>query len=104
YEIMFRLGRRLMEGLRAAAADFHQDLLIQGPGPMFHLGFTDLQRVADYRDTLRYDKARLGRFISALHDERIRIIGRGLWYISAAHTEADIDHAIEVSRRVFGKI
>lgn len=104
YERMFRLGRRLMEGLRAAAADFHQDLLIQGPGPMFHLGFTDLQRVADYRDTLRYDKARLGRFISALHDERIRIIGRGLWYISAAHTEADIDHAIEVSRRVFGKI
>jgi glutamate-1-semialdehyde 2,1-aminomutase len=35
-----------------------------------------------------------------MHDERIRIIGRGLWYISTAHTEADIDHAIEVSKRV----
>jgi glutamate-1-semialdehyde 2,1-aminomutase len=39
-----------------------------------------------------------------MHDERIRIIGRGLWYISAAHTEADIDHAIEVSTRVLGSI
>ncbi len=101
YERMFRLGRRLMDGLREAARGHHPDLLIQGPGPMFNLGFTDLARVKDYRDTLRYDKPKLGRFIAALHDEGIRVIGRGLWYISAAHTEADIDRAIEVSSRVF---
>ncbi|MFN7622652.1 MAG: hypothetical protein ACK5RS_05835 [Acidobacteriota bacterium] len=100
YQRIFRLGARLMEGLREAAAGQHDDLLIQGPGPMFHLGFTDLATVSDYRQTLRYDKAKLGRFIAAMHDERIRIIGRGLWYISAAHTEADIDHALAVSRRV----
>lgn len=100
YQRIFRLGARLMAGLREAAAGQHDDLLIQGPGPMFHLGFTDLATVSDYRQTLRYDKAKLGRFIAAMHDERIRIIGRGLWYISAAHTEADIDHALEVSRRV----
>jgi glutamate-1-semialdehyde 2,1-aminomutase len=39
-----------------------------------------------------------------MHDERVRIIGRGLWYISAAHTEEDIDHAIEVSARVMASI
>lgn len=100
YQRIFRLGARLMAGLREAAAGQQDDLLIQGPGPMFHLGFTDLATVSDYRQTLRYDKAKLGRFIAAMHDERIRIIGRGLWYISAAHTEADIDHALEVSRRV----
>ena len=100
YQRIFRLGARLMDGLREAANGHHHDLLVQGPGPMFHLGFTDLATVSDYRQTLRYDKAKLGRFIAAMHDERIRIIGRGLWYISAAHTEADIDHALEVSRRV----
>jgi glutamate-1-semialdehyde 2,1-aminomutase len=99
YERMFRLGKRLMEGLRDAGAG-HEDLLLQGPGPMFHLGFTGLKKVVDYRDTLSYDKAKLGRFVAALHDEGIRIIGRGLWYISAAHTEAEIDQTIEVSRRV----
>ena len=67
---------------------------------MFHFGFTHLKKVGDYRETLSYDKVKLGRYISAMHDAGIRIIGRGLWYISAVHTEAEIDHAIEVSRRV----
>ena len=103
YERMFRLGNKLMDGLRKAAANNH-NLLVQGPGPMFNIGFTDLKSVNDYRDTLSYDRAKLGKFISAMHDERVRIIGRGLWYISAAHTEEDIDHAIEVSARVMGSI
>ena len=105
YERMFRLGNKLMDGLRkAAAAANNHNLLVQGPGPMFNIGFTDLKSVNDYRDTLSYDRAKLGKFISAMHDERVRIIGRGLWYISAAHTEEDIDHAIEVSARVMGSI
>ncbi len=104
YERMFRFGNKLMDGLRKAAATNNHNLLVQGPGPMFNIGFTDLKSVNDYRDTLSYDRAKLGKFISAMHDERIRIIGRGLWYISAAHTEQDIDHAIEVSARVMGSI
>ena len=104
YERIFRLGERLMKGLTAAAIAHNQNLLVQGPGPMFCTSFTDLKRVRDYRDTLKGDKARLGRFISAMHDERIRIIGRGLWYVSAAHTEAEIDDTIEVAARVLSKI
>lgn len=104
YERMFRLGNKLIDGIRKAAADYNHNLLVQGPGPMFNIGFTNLQKVKDYRDTLTYDKAKLGKFIAAMHDERIRIIGRGLWYISAAHTEADIDHAIEVSRKVLSNM
>jgi glutamate-1-semialdehyde 2,1-aminomutase len=104
YERMFRFGNKLMDGLRKAATDNNHNLLVQGPGPMFNIGFTDLKTVNDYRDTLSYDRAKLGKFISAMHDERVRIIGRGLWYISAAHTEEDIDHAIEVSARVMGSI
>ena len=104
YDRMFRLGNKLMDGLRKAAAANNHNLLVQGPGPMFNIGFTDLKSVNDYRDTLSYDRAKLGKFISAMHDERVRIIGRGLWYISAAHTEEDIDHAIEVSARVMGSI
>jgi glutamate-1-semialdehyde 2,1-aminomutase len=35
-----------------------------------------------------------------MHDRKVRVIGRGLWYISAAHTDADITHAIGVAREV----
>ena len=100
YGRMFTLGNRLMTGLRQAAVDAGQNLLVQGPGPMFNIGFTELESIKDYRDTLLQDKAKLGKFVAGMHNEKVRIIGRGLWYISAAHTEEDIDHAITVAKHV----
>lgn len=104
YERIYNLGQQLMEGLRRAAADAGQNFLVQGPGPMFNTGFTDLKVVRNYRDTFSYDKAKLGRFIAGLHDNGVRVIGRGLWYISAAHTEQDISHAITVAASVLHHI
>ncbi len=97
---LFDYGQRLMAGLRQAATETGQNLLVQGLGPVFHSGFTDCKEVKDYRDTLAYDKAKLGRFIAGMHDRGVRVIGRGLWYISAAHTEADIEQAIETAKDV----
>lgn len=101
YERMFMLGQKLMQGLRDAAANSGHTLLVQGPGPMFNIGFTDLKEVKDYRDTLTYDKSKLGRFIAEMHNRKVRIIGRGLWYISAVHTEEEIDYAISIAKEVF---
>lgn len=104
YKRIFDLGQQLMRGLQSAAADTKQGLLVQGPGPMFTIAFTHLSEAKDYRDTLMFDKATLGRFISLMHDNKIRIIGRGLWYISAAHTKEDIEHAISVAAGVFAEL
>ncbi|GAA4749775.1 aspartate aminotransferase family protein [Flavisolibacter ginsenosidimutans] len=104
YDRMFNLGQKLMNGLKQIAFEANQNLLIQGPGPMFHTGFTNLEAVKDYRDTLSYDKAKLGRFIAGMHDEGVRIIGRGLWYISAAHTAKDVEQAINTARIVLKNI
>jgi len=104
HERLFRYGQQLMSGLRQAAAEAGQQLLVQGPGPMFHTGFTSLTKVKDYRDSLSYDKVKLGKFIAGMHDKGIRIIGRGLWYISAAHTETDIAHAVTTAAEVLRKI
>lgn len=100
YPKMFALGRRLMTGLRNAAEKSGQHLIVAGPGPMFAIAFGGEGRMQDYRDTLKTDRLQLSRFIAAMHDRNIRIIGRGLWYISAAHTEEDIDHAIEAATEV----
>lgn len=97
YERMFRLGQRLMEGLRAAAQAAGQNLLVQGAGPMLNTCFTDLVEIKNYRDSLRTDKAKLSKFIAGLHDRGVRVIGRGLWYISAVHTEEEIDDALRVA-------
>jgi glutamate-1-semialdehyde 2,1-aminomutase len=100
YERLFTYGNKLMDGIRNAAIQARQNLLVQGPGPMFHIGFTDVKTVNDYRETFNYDRVKLSKFISGMHDRGIRIIGRGLWYISLAHTEDEIDHAIKTAAEV----
>ncbi|WP_421828513.1 aspartate aminotransferase family protein [Larkinella sp.] len=102
YERMYRFGQKLMTGLEQAAAETGQNLRVQGLGPMFHAGFTDQPSATDYRGTLAYNRVKLAKFIAGMHDRGVRVIGRGLWYISAAHTEEDIDHAIKTAREVLG--
>jgi glutamate-1-semialdehyde 2,1-aminomutase len=79
-------------------------MLVQGLGPMFHTGFTDLKKVTDFRDVLNSDKQKLGKFISGMHNRGIRIIGRGLWYISGAHTEKDINYTLDVADDILRKM
>lgn len=100
---IFSLGKRLIRGLQEINARHNNNMLVQGLGPMLHTGFTNLQKVKDFRDVLMYDKAKLSKFVAAMHDEGIRLIGRGLWYISAVHTEQDIDKALEIAEKVFDK-
>ncbi len=103
-ERIFQLGRQLMEGLRDIGKQYHSNLLVQGPGPMLHTGFTELKGVNDFRDVLAYDKVKLGKFVAGMHDNGIRIIGRGLWYISAVHTEDDILLALDIASKVFKQL
>jgi glutamate-1-semialdehyde 2,1-aminomutase len=104
HQRIFMLGNRLIKGLQEINIRHKQNMLVQGLGPMLHTGFTELKKVKEFRDVLAYDKIKLGRFIAAMHDEGIRVIGRGLWYISAIHSENDIDQALEVADKVIGKI
>lgn len=104
HERLFRHGQRLMNGLRELAREVDVPLLVQGPGPMFHAGFTSLEVVHDFRETLQYDAARGAAFVRALHDHGLRVLSRGLWYLSAVHTDADIDEALLISRAVLGDI
>ncbi len=104
YDRMYALGRQLMDGLREAAKQTGQNLVVQGLGPMFVTYFSEYETCCDYRDTLKADKGKLGRFIAGLHDRGIRVIGRGLWYISAAHTEEEIGIAIETANEVLADL
>jgi glutamate-1-semialdehyde 2,1-aminomutase len=101
---IFKLGLQLMEGLRQIGKQHNTNLLVQGLGPMLHAGFTDLSAVHDFRDVLSYDKVKLNKFIAAMHDQGIRIIGRGLWYISAAHSEEDINTALDKTSYVLKRL
>ncbi|MCK6474775.1 MAG: aspartate aminotransferase family protein [Planctomycetes bacterium] len=104
HERLFALGRKLMAGLREAAQDAGQEVLVQGPGPMLHLGFTSVKEVHELRDCFAYDKARYAAFVRGMQDRGVRLIGRGLWYVSAAHSEADVDACVATTARVFREL
>ena len=95
HEKIFRLGKRLMDGLIAIKDELGINMLVQGPGPMFHVSFTAIDKITEYRDVFQLDTEKSKLFIQGMHNEGIRTIGRGLWYISNAHTVEDIDYALK---------
>ncbi len=94
YAQVTALGQRLMAGLRQAAADAHVPLLVDGPGAVFSTYFTDQAAVNNYRDFAATDRARMGRLHPRLLERGVNIVGRGLWFLSSAHTAADVDQTI----------
>ena len=79
YDSMFSLGKELIQGIRDAAIETGHKLLVQSPGPMFNISFTDVEKISDYRGTFTCNNVKLGKFIAGMHDEGVPIIGSGLW-------------------------
>jgi glutamate-1-semialdehyde 2,1-aminomutase len=100
YERLRGLGLRLKRGLEEAARLSGYQVLVTGPGQVIHMSFTDRRSTVNFRDTLECDSKQYGEFVKRMLDRGIRLIGRGIWYLSVAHTEQDIEHAISVASEV----
>lgn len=82
-------GRALMEGISSAARGAGLDLQVSGFPAAFHTCFAS-HPIHDYASYTRADGARLGRFLAALLARGVRPTGRGTWFLSSAHSDADI--------------
>ena len=98
---MNRRGERLMEELPAMARRHGESVQVFGVGPAFHLAFTDEADIHDYRSFIRTDGARRDRFNARLHSESVRITARGTWFLSAAHSDEDIEESLAAADRAF---
>ena len=98
------MGTALREGFEELARESFPELRVMGPGPMFHLGFRAAGEVHKYRDVLAYDGALYGRFVAEMARRGIRLIGRGLWYVSAAHDASHIEHTLDVAAVVLREL
>ncbi len=102
------LGAQLMTGLRALADQHRIPLRPQGPGPAFHTVMLKPGAaegpVTDYRDyARRQDAPRWAHLRRCLLDHGVRAIERGLWFISLAHREADIEEALDKAAPAFAE-
>ncbi|UYN95584.1 MAG: aminotransferase class III-fold pyridoxal phosphate-dependent enzyme [Enhydrobacter sp.] len=92
YDKVFATGRTLMAALSGLLETAGIPAQVVGEPPLFDVVFTG-QPLKDYRDTLKGDKAIAGRFNQLLRERGI-MKGESKYYVSLAHTQADIDHTV----------
>jgi glutamate-1-semialdehyde 2,1-aminomutase len=92
YEQVFATGRELKAALGDILKKAGVRATVVGEPPLFDVVFTD-QPIKDYRDTLKGDKAIATKFNKLLRERGI-MKGESKYYVSLAHTRADIDHTI----------
>jgi glutamate-1-semialdehyde 2,1-aminomutase len=103
-----RLGRQLMTGLEKLAREYAVPLQAQGPALVFHTAMLKPGAapgpIRDYRDyAQRHDAPRWAHLRRCLLEHGVRAIERGLWFLSLAHTDADIEATLTRATAAFGQ-
>lgn len=99
YPALRKRGQRLRGGLEQILQQAGLTVVTQGEGPVFQLAFM-ANPARNYRETLLADQALYSDFALAMLDQGILTLPDGRWYVSVAHSDADIDATLEAARRV----
>lgn len=94
YERLADLGGQLQAGIRSIAAERGVAMNVQGLPMAFHVSFGD-GPVTSFQELSQLDLARYVEFSKVLVESGIWVTGRGIWYVSAAHDQADVDETLE---------
>lgn len=96
YQEIERVGTALMEGLRTVSRERGWPLRLQGVPMAFHAGFGDEdEEVFDYRSLQRLDTNRYRKLAGFLVEEGVWVAPRGIWYVSAAHNDREVEVTLE---------
>jgi glutamate-1-semialdehyde 2,1-aminomutase len=104
-----RLGAstdRLVRGIKAAADAAGVPLATNHVCGMFGLFFTAAPQVSTYAEATACDVERFKRFFHGMLDQGVYLAPSAFeaGFVSAAHTDADIDATIAAAARVFAKL
>lgn len=94
YDRMNARGQALMDGITQAARRQGVNLQVSGFPTAFHTCFAS-HPIDDYVSYMRADQDRQSAFLRALLNLRVRTTARGTWFLSTAHTDADIASTLE---------
>ena len=98
YRDLHRRGDRLRRGMEEIFGRHGFEVVTSGEGPVFSLLFLARQP-RNYRDLLDAEPERYAEFALALLDEGVLALPDGRWYISTAHSDADIDITLAAVER-----
>lgn len=99
YDHLYGLGERLREGLEAVIREAGLPATAQGIGPVFQIWFEE-DPITDYRDAMSRGSFKThALFRQEMFKRGVLFNGQmGVWYVSTAHSEADVDFTLDVAR------
>jgi glutamate-1-semialdehyde 2,1-aminomutase len=103
YDRITYVGEQLMKGLRDLASG-QIPLRVQGLPMAFHASFGDEAEVWDYRGVAALDSEGYRGLAGSLVQEGVWIANRGIWYLSAAHGEREIEVTLERASRALQRL
>ncbi len=93
-----RSGQRLMEGIRAAAAEAGVPATVRGVGTVFKVVFPDEGAVTDARGLTSPPSGRLGAWLEGMLDNGVYLLPDGRWYVSTVHGDAEVETTLAAAR------
>ncbi|MDG6777702.1 glutamate-1-semialdehyde 2,1-aminomutase [Thiomicrorhabdus sp. zzn3] len=106
FEALEAKTTRLVEGLQAAADEAGIPFTTNQVGAMFGFFFSEEKNIRRYAQVAKGDMERFKAFYHGMLDEGVYLAPSAFeaGFVSAAHTDADIDATIEAARRVMAKL
>jgi glutamate-1-semialdehyde 2,1-aminomutase len=97
---------RLLDGLTEAAHAEGVAFTTAQAGAMFGLFFTDQSRISSFAEVMTCDSERFNRFFHAMLDQGVYLAPSAFeaGFVSAAHSDEDIDATIAAARKAFAKV
>lgn len=102
YPELEKTGTRLMEGLEELGRRFDLPLRLQGWPMAFHASYGEGIEVHDHTDLSKLEHSRYRELAGRLVDHGVWVAARGIWYLSAAHGDNEIDATLERAEAAMG--
>ncbi len=106
HEALTEKTTRLLDGMTAAAHAEGVAFTTAQAGAMFGLFFTDQSRINSFADVMACDSERFNRFFHAMLDQGVYLAPSAFeaGFVSAAHSDEDIEATIAAARKAFAKV
>jgi glutamate-1-semialdehyde 2,1-aminomutase len=100
YDRLESTTQRFARGIMKDCHEIGIPCVCNSVGSMMTLFFTELKSVMSYRDAKQSDTRKYGRYFHAMLDAGVYLPPSQFeaWFVSAAHSDTDLDMAIEKSR------
>jgi len=106
YDELTRKTQRLVQGLQKAADAQGIPFTTNSVGSMFGVFFNEAEQVTNYQQVMAGDNERFNRFFHGMLEEGVYLAPACFeaGFMSAAHTDQDIDDTIAAAERVMARI